>query len=247
METSLTKKKFPSLDKIQENHREAKGYVKTAKKLQELQASGYAEEVETCFVKATALYQETVEQLLLAVNSSKLVKLSSQKISSPLEAMRQAEQDRKEAARLLEEGKQLEEAGKLDEAIDSYHRGIELHPNLPWTYYSLGDVLRKKGKLNEAIVFYCECIKISPETPFSYHALGDILYQSQHIDKAIAFYEWALRLEPNLYWTHNALGGLYEQLKKWDKAEHHYRQAIEIDPNIDQAKNGLDRVLKQKT
>lgn len=240
---SLTQKKLPSLEEIHKNYREAKSYVKTAIKLQEM---GYLEEVENCFFKATEIYNETVEQLLSALNSSKLVQLSSQKISSPLEAMRQAEQDRKEAARLLEEGKNLEEAGKLDEAINCYYRASELYPNLPWTYYSLGDALRKKGKLNEAIIFYCECIKISPETPWSYHALGDILYQQQKLDKAMAFYEWALRIKPNLYWTHNALGGLCEHLKKWEKAEHHYRHAVEIEPSFEQAKNGLNRVLKHK-
>ncbi len=236
METTLL-----SLQGIQQSYKEANSYVKTGKQLRQ---SGYAEESEGCLFKAAELYQDLVEQLLSAIDSSQLIQISRQQVQSPLKEIQQAENQRKEAVKLLNDGKQLEQAGQLDEAIDCYHQAINLNPNLPWTYHSLGDVLSKGGRFDEAINCYCKCIHLSPETPWSYHSLGDILAKQGKLDEAISMYQWALRIEPNLYWTHNALGGLYEHSKKFEQAEHHYRQAMEIDPDIEQAKVGLERVQK---
>lgn len=233
--------KLPSLQELQKSYREAKIYVKTGQQLRDI---GYVAESEESLLKATELYKTLVEQLLSVVNCSKLVQLSSQQIPSPLAELQKAEQQRKDAAKLLNDGKQLEQEGKLDEAIDCLRQAINLNPNLPWTYHSLADVLRKQGLLDEAMTFYCECIRLSPETPWSYHALGDILIKKGKQEEAIALYQWALRVEPNLYWTHNALGTLYEHSNKFEQADHHYRQAVEIDPTIEQAKVGLERVRK---
>jgi tetratricopeptide (TPR) repeat protein len=239
METIL-----PSLQEIQESYKEANSYVKAGQQLRKI---GYAEESEGCLLKATELYQNLVEQLLSAIASNKLIQISSNTIQSPLEEIQQAEKQRQAAAKLLNDSKQLEQAGKLDEAIDGLRQAMNLNPNLPWIYHSLGDIFRKKDRLNEATNCYCECIRLSPETPWSYHALGDILTRQGKANEAISMYQWALRIDPSLYWTHNALGGLYENSRRLEEAEHHYRQAIEIDSNIEQAKVGLERVVNAKS
>lgn len=56
-----------------------------------------------------------------------------------------------DAKRYLEEGNRLYEAGKRQEAIDSYDKAIAIDPKLAQAWYNRGNALSALGKHQEAI------------------------------------------------------------------------------------------------
>ncbi|MDE5085054.1 MAG: tetratricopeptide repeat protein, partial [Trichodesmium sp. St18_bin1] len=51
-------------------------------------------------------------------------------------------------------GNQLLRQGKLEEAIASYEKAIELNPQFASSYQNLGDALEKVGRKDEAIAVF---------------------------------------------------------------------------------------------
>jgi tetratricopeptide (TPR) repeat protein len=241
MTAILTSPRF-DLEQVQTEYREANSYIETGNQLQQ---EGYAAEAASCSDQAVALYRHLIDQLLNYVKTDKSLMLGKQADLSPKQRIDRFEALRQQAAHCLNQGKQLEQEGKLDEAAESYYEAIRIDPNLPWSYHSLGDIFTKKGQWNEAMNCYCECIQLSPETPWSYHALGDTLSVIGNSDEALFFYHRAISLKLDLCWTHNALGNLYAQRGDFEKAAHHYRMALEIEPTIESAKASLATVLER--
>jgi len=60
------------------------------------------------------------------------------------------------------EGNSLFEAGKIEEAIQSYNKAIELNPNLAEIHYNKGVALFNLKKYNEAIESYNRSIELAP-------------------------------------------------------------------------------------
>lgn len=230
------------LEQVQTEYREANSYVDTGNQLKQ---EGYLAESEGCFVKAIESYQRLVNWLLEVVSDHKSLSLTQTKNLSPKQRIDRFQDVRQEAASYLDQGKALEEDGKLEEATDCYYKAIQTDQNLPWAYHSLGDIFQKTGQLDEAINCYCECIQLSPDTPWSYHALGDTLCARAMFDEALFFYHRAVSLKPDLCWTHNALGDLYTQRGDFEKAIHHYQTAIAIEPGIETAKVNLEAAREQ--
>ena len=48
-------------------------------------------------------------------------------------------------------GNKLLREGKLEEAIASYEKAIELNPQFAWSYQKLGEALEEVGRIDEAI------------------------------------------------------------------------------------------------
>ena len=66
-------------------------------------------------------------------------------------------------------------AGRLDEAIDAYHRAIALDPTHANAYSNLGVLLRATGKPVEAEAAYRTAIRLNPEHIDAYTNLGILL------------------------------------------------------------------------
>jgi len=63
------------------------------------------------------------------------------------------------AMQYFSEGNSLFEAGKIEEAIQSYNKAIELNPNLAEIHYNKGVALFNLKKYNEAIESYNRSIE----------------------------------------------------------------------------------------
>ena len=107
----------------------------------------------------------------------------------------------------LIEGNKLKRQGKLEEAIISYKRAIEINPNSAWSYHNLGETLAKIDRLDEAITSYKRAIEINPNSAWSYYELGEVLAAKEDFDTAIINYHRACELEPNF-------GGFSQGLEK---------------------------------
>jgi tetratricopeptide (TPR) repeat protein/predicted O-methyltransferase YrrM len=115
-------------------------------------------------------------------------------------------------------GKNLQEAGKLDEAIASFKQGIERDPKFLPPYYELGVIYLEKNDLAMAQKFYEKLLEQDPEQGRVYYQLGTIALRQQKYDKAIAYFRECIRLEPEFPWAYRDLVTIFMQQQKWEEA-----------------------------
>lgn len=128
-------------------------------------------------------------------------------------------------------GQDLEQEKKVDEAIASYRRAIQLNPKLTYAYSELGDALEDQDKWDEAIAVYREGVRVNPKEAELYDELGRTLYHQNKLDDAIAAYQKAIQLNPNFAKAHDHLGNALYIQRKFDEAIAAYRQAIQLNPD----------------
>lgn len=83
--------------------------------------------------------------------------------------------DRKEAERMLEEGKKQLAEGHLPEAIAAFTQLKQMAPLKSQAYFFLGVALAESAHLNAAAAELSEAVRLGPEQPEHVLALGNIL------------------------------------------------------------------------
>jgi len=81
-------------------------------------------------------------------------------------------------------GNALLQLGKLDAAVTSYGRALDLRPDFAEALSNLGRALRKQGRLEEAEAAYRRAIAINPNYVEAHARLGRILFDSDRIKEA---------------------------------------------------------------
>ena len=66
----------------------------------------------------------------------------------------------------------MQELGKLDEAIISYRKAIEINSNSCWLYASLGEVHIKQKKWSDAVECFRQAIQIKPDYDKAYEKIA---------------------------------------------------------------------------
>ncbi len=153
-------------------------------------------------------------------------------------------EDRQEAERLFQEAYEHQRAGRLEEAIRSYRRSIDLHPTaeartfLGWTYSFL-------GRLDEAIAECRKAIEIDPTFGNPYNDIGAYLIELGRLDEAIPWLEKAIeapRYDPRQF-PHFNLARIYLHRYEYEKALPHLEKAVEIEPGYTLAHRELRKLL----
>jgi superkiller protein 3 len=131
----------------------------------------------------------------------------------------------------ISQGDKLSDQKKLDEAIASYQKAIQLQPDDAYGYTSLAHSLRKQGKLDEAIAAYQKAIQLRPNYVYYYIFLGDGLREQGKLDEAIAAYQKAIHIQPNDVYGYTNLALTLREQGKLDKAIAAYQKAIQLRPD----------------
>jgi alginate O-acetyltransferase complex protein AlgJ len=131
-------------------------------------------------------------------------------------------------------GRKLQERGQIDEAIESYHKAIELKPNYPQPLLELAKIYQERNDYNEAIKYYQKALVLPLEQPsYIYLHLARLHKQNHKIYQAIAAYERAAELKSD--WTANFYKEyadiLLEQPDAIDRALITYECALSIEQN----------------
>ncbi len=118
-------------------------------------------------------------------------------VSADNSSKKATEKEIQEAMEHYKRASQLDEEGKVDEAIVEYRISIKLNPDDPDVHFNLGLAYLKKKQYKEAITVYKKVVELSPRDAEAYKLLG-IAY-IQEGDKKEALRQWknSLRIEPN--------------------------------------------------
>jgi protein O-mannosyl-transferase len=111
-------------------------------------------------------------------------------------------------AGLFARGRDLERAGRFQEAMQFYHRSLKLDPAFAPPYFELGGLLAGRGEYEAAERFFRAGLKLKGDDYRHHTNLGSILqFQGKYTESAKA-YRRSLELEES-YTAHYNLGFLY--------------------------------------
>ncbi len=123
---------------------------------------------------------------------------------------------------------QLMQAGKIEEAILSYQKAIEVNPNFAWYHHNLGDARVKMEHLDEAIGSYRRALEIQPNLAWTHNNLGEVLAKQGHLELALEEFKQATELEPNFYGFQQNLAEVSLFLKRRQAGVTAYCKALEL-------------------
>jgi len=125
-------------------------------------------------------------------------------------------------------GRALYGSGKLQQAIEEYNKAVDLEPDNPGYYSTLGGLYHLSGKFDRASQLYSRSIELRP-TEDAYSNAASNLYYAGRFSESLDLYKKALRLapEPGSYVLHGNLAHacrMAEQCNDWQRL---YERAIE--------------------
>jgi tetratricopeptide (TPR) repeat protein len=148
------------------------------------------------------------------------------------------------AASLLERGIQLEQAGRLQDAISATEEALQLNPALMQAHVNLIILYGRAGNLKKAEEHYQEALKLNPEKyPDAYYNYGVLLLKESRFEEAQAAFTKALQIRPSYAEAHNDMGYLFEREGKLREAGAEYQKAVEAQPDFRRARFNLGRIL----
>jgi Flp pilus assembly protein TadD len=143
-------------------------------------------------------------------------------------------------------GTWLSKKGQIAEAMDCFHKSLQIKPDDSDVLYNLGNAFAKLGNWDEAINNYKRALQIIPNQPDILDNLGFAFAARKQFTDAIACFEMVLKLDPDSADAHNNLATILFIQKRFDEAIRHYREALRITPDNPQIYSNLgDALVKQ--
>ena len=163
-------------------------------------------------------------------------------IDDPLrDAMRDVDMS---AAAHLEWGIELQQVGRIKEAIAQTEKAAALDPQLVQAQVNLIILYGKAGDLARAEEHYRQAVALNPgQFPDAYYNYGVLLMNAGRLPEAEQAFRKALEIKPAYADAHNNLGYLLEREGKLDAAAEEYRKAVAEEPDFRQAHFNLGRIL----
>jgi tetratricopeptide (TPR) repeat protein len=140
-------------------------------------------------------------------------------------------------------GTALWKLGRLDAAIASYRRALELRPDYPKAHFNLATVLWKQQRFTEAEACYRTALAIKPDYAEAWDNLGTVLKAQGRQDAAIASYRRAINVSPNYPEAHNNLGTALLEQGRTQEAIGCYRKALSLRPDYPEAHFNLGTAI----
>ena len=135
---------------------------------------------------------------------------------------------------------------KLEQAIVSFSKAIELDPNYANAYCNRGAVYYYKGEYEKAIIDYNEAIELNPRHVITYNNRGVAYDNKGEQEKAIGDFTRAIELKSDYADAYNNRGNAYGNKGEYDRAIIDYTDAIELKVNYTEAYNNRGNAYGNK-
>ncbi len=140
----------------------------------------------------------------------------------------------------------LRNQGRIEKAMEHYHKAIQINPNSSEALNNLGIALAAEGRFDEAIKNYRKAIQINPNSFEALNDLGIALAAEGRFDEAIKNYYKAIQINPTYSNALNSLGIALAAEGRLDEAIENYRKAVQINPYFFEALDNLGNALADK-
>nr|WP_316640671.1 tetratricopeptide repeat protein [uncultured Roseateles sp.] len=124
----------------------------------------------------------------------------------------------------------LRKMGRLQDAVASYRKSLEMNGQQALVHCNLGILLSSMNQWDEAKLAYASAIQIDPNNMEIYRCLGICQLSSGDIAAAVLSFKKCCELAPNTALAHTNLASALWAQGKLDDAISEYRTALNIDP-----------------
>jgi tetratricopeptide (TPR) repeat protein len=153
-------------------------------------------------------------------------------------------ESKKQAEKHFQRAYQLQMVGSLEEAIEEYHKSLEIFPTaeahtfLGWTYSF-------QHRYDDAIAECERAIKVDPDFGNPYNDIGAYLIEKGRFKEAIPWFEKAIKAKryDSYCYPHYNLGRVYEKEGDWVSALQSFEQAVKLNPDYTLAIKALNQLL----
>lgn len=118
------------------------------------------------------------------------------------------------------------ELGKVEHAVSSARKAVELQPDIAAFQARLGVVLRAAGKNEEAIAAYTKAVALSPSKAGIWFNLGNAFRDAGEADQASRCFQKALQLQPDFVQALHNLANLLAKQDAPQAALECYKQCV---------------------
>lgn len=133
--------------------------------------------------------------------------------------------------------------GRLDHAVESYTKALQLKPDYAEAHSNLGNAQNELGKFSDAVVSCKKALQFKPDFAEAHNNLGNALNNLGESEEAIISYKKALKFKPDYAEAHYNLGDALSDLGKTEEAVTNYGKALRLKPDYAEAHNNLGNAL----
>lgn len=132
------------------------------------------------------------------------------------------------------QGRVLQNAGQLDEAVSAYSKAVNRQPEDPQAYRMRGNVFKDMEDYEAALEDYTSSLELEPEA-YWFNRRGLVYEETKQYDKALQDYTKALELDPRWAVAYNNRGYAKMYLKDFAGAKTDFETSIKLDPKASTA------------
>jgi tetratricopeptide (TPR) repeat protein len=148
----------------------------------------------------------------------------------PAKGKRPAPTPKLDADDYFDQGEELTENKKYQQALASYRQALKLRPRFPAALYEIGWVYNELGQFNDAIPALQEALRYQPSYPEAYNELGYAFRKLGKYSEASENYRQAVALRPNYALALFGLGdSYYYGTKEYKPALDAYQRGLRLD------------------
>jgi len=136
----------------------------------------------------------------------------------------------------------LEKLRRLDDAIASYDRALEIKPDAD-QFYRRGNILHQLKRFADSLDSYDRALSLKPNYVEALNNRGNALRNLKRFDDALASYARALAIKPDHAEALNNRGIALRNLRRFDEAIASYDRALAHKPDYAQAFNNRGNAL----
>ena len=147
-------------------------------------------------------------------------------------------------------GDQYFEAGKYEQALQSYNDYLKLKPRHVKTIYNRGRCYQELGQYEKAVDDFTKVLKLDTKNENALLSLGQEMYRQQKYKSAILYGERVIEIDPSNPMAYYLMARSNHRQGHTRLALNHYNTAINIDSDFGEAylhRGALNLFLKRKS
>lgn len=160
-----------------------------------------------------------------------LLEMFAHKFTGPAAERAEGEFSDEDAEYWADEAFRLVQSGRVEEAIESLDRSLEINPFQPKTLSNRAIFLTTLGRMDEALDSHERALRIDPNDPQLLFNKAYTLSSMERYEEALAYYDRAINLSPRvtLYWLNR--GATLVSLNRYDEAIGSFDRALALEPS----------------